>query len=178
MLLAVEFKDELGCVAVKIDNVSIDRNLAWIPGSEPGDRAMKTRSAQPSPMSSARAGCLRKARANWRRSGGAAFGPLTPDPSPDGRGGDCASIERQSQLRANPSENGIEIAADLRVGESEDTNPEVFDDGRPPGVVVRKPFMLSAVQLDYQLGCMTIEVRDVSIERNLSSELGAFESRS
>src|SRR6185312_15276836 len=80
MLLAVEFKDELGCVAVKIDNVSVDRNLAWIPGSEPGDRAMKTRSAQPSPMSSARAGCLRKARANWRRSGGAAFGPLTPDP--------------------------------------------------------------------------------------------------
>src|SRR6185312_7735693 len=99
MLLAVEFKDELGCVAVKIDNVSVDRNLAWIPGSEPGDRAMKTRSAQPSPMSSARAGCLRKARANWRRSGGAAFGPLTPDPSPDGRG-------ERPPLRRSPSSRG------------------------------------------------------------------------
>src|SRR6185437_15719964 len=99
MLLAVEFKDELGRVAVKIDNVSVDRNLPWIPGSEPGDRAMKTRSAQPSPMSSARAGCLRKARANWRRSGGAAFGPLTPDPSPDGRG-------ERPPLRRSPSSRG------------------------------------------------------------------------
>src|SRR6185437_5276819 len=98
MLLAVEFKDELGCAAVKIDNVSVDRNLAWIPGSEPGDRAMKTRSAQPSPMSSARAGCLRKARANWRRSGGAAFGSLTPAPSPDGRG--------PLTLRRSPSSRG------------------------------------------------------------------------
>jgi hypothetical protein len=36
--------------------------------------------------------------------------------------------------------------------------------------------VLLAVQFDHELGCMTVEIDNVSIDRNLSSELRAFEA--
>jgi hypothetical protein len=65
---------------------------------------------------------------------------------------------------------------DLGVGESQDASSEVFDDGSTFSVVVREPFMLSAVQFDHEFCCVAVEVSDVSIERNLAAKLRAVEA--
>jgi hypothetical protein len=68
-----------------------------------------------------------------------------------GRGeGFGASIERQTQLRFDSRQNGIEVVADEGICEAQDANAEVLDHGGSSRVVVREPFMLLAVEFDYE----------------------------
>ena len=70
--------------------------------------------------------------------------------------GTGASGEGQSQLGANPCENGIDVAADLLVREPHAAHAEALQHFRRTGVMIRKPFMLLAVDFDDEFGaCST-----------------------
>jgi hypothetical protein len=61
------------------------------------------------------------------------------------------------------------------IAEAKNLKPLGFNRGRAPGVClfssIRK--MLSAIELDYQLGSMTDEIGDVVFNRDLAPEAGA-----
>jgi hypothetical protein len=61
--------------------------------------------------------------------------------------GPRVSVEGKAQLRSNPLKNGIEIAADLGVGQARDADADAFEILRPSGVAVGEPFVSPAVPL-------------------------------
>ena len=81
--------------------------------------------------------------------------------------GPGGSVEGQAQFGANAGKNGIEVVADLSVGEAQHADTEVLNHRRPPGVVVGEPFVLPAVQFDDELRRMTVEVCDIPVEASL-----------
>ena len=77
----------------------------------------------------------------------------------------------------NPRAEPIGIVADVVVGETQDMDAEPFQNIGPPGVVLRVPFMLFAVDLDDELGRVAVEIDDEAIEGDLPPELRAVEAR-
>jgi hypothetical protein len=101
-----------------------------------------------------------------------------------GRGeGRRASIEGKPQFRANPRQDKIEIIRDFLVGQAHGAQAEPFENFGPPGVAVRKPFMLLVIPpdrspgVDNELGGMAIEIHNETIERDLPPEFRAVKAR-
>src|SRR5271165_572839 len=70
-----------------------------------------------------------------------------------GRGeGMRASIEGEPQFRANPRQDRIEIIRDFLVGEAQNAQAKPSENFGPPCVVVRKPFVLLAIEFDSEFG--------------------------
>ncbi len=66
--------------------------------------------------------------------------------------GTARSFEGQAQLGSNPLKHGIKVFAHLSVAEARDAHAQAFENLRPPGVVVGKPFVLLAVPPDRSPG--------------------------
>ena len=86
-----------------------------------------------------------------------------------------ASVKGQTQVRANPSEDGIEVAANLLIREANDPETE-FSRLRSALNIVCEPFVLPAVQFDYELGGMTVEINDIAVDWNLMAEFCSVEA--
>ena len=102
--------------------------------------------------------------------------PLSSGEGPGVRGPD-GSVEGQAQCSANAGEYGINVFADLGVGEAREADAQAFENLRPPCVVVGEPFLLLAIELDDQLCRVAVEVGDVSVDRNLPPEFRAVKVR-
>jgi len=90
--------------------------------------------------------------------------------------GSRISIERQTQLGANSSENGVDVVADLIVREANDPNAKPLENLGSPRVIICEPLVLLAVELQDKLRRMAVEIDNVSVDWNLPSKLCAFEA--
>ena len=103
--------------------------------------------------------------------------PAARPPLPAGEGlgerGPRASEEGQAERRPNAAEDGIDVVADFLVRETQHVDADAFENFCPTGVVIRKPFVLLAVELNDELGGVAVEVGDVAVERNLPAIPGS-----